>query len=81
MQQLYKFSSEVHTDNHITLHCDCNRLGGKVACYTIDDLVYDVKFFPPDIEKIFFKLLLPNSKPIVVGNIYRASTHLIFWKS
>ena len=27
-------------------------------------------FFAPEIENIFFKLLLPNMKPIVVGIIY-----------
>ena len=33
---------------------------------------YDVKsFFPPEIENIFFEILLPNTKPIVVGIIYR----------
>ena len=28
-------------------------------------------FFPPEIENIFLELLLPNTKPIVVGIIYR----------
>ena len=27
-------------------------------------------FFAPEIENIFFELLLPNMKPIVVGIIY-----------
>ena len=27
-------------------------------------------FFPPEVENIFFEVLLPNTKPIVVGIIY-----------
>ena len=37
-----------------------------------NDLSYDAKsFFPPEIENIFFELLLQNTKPIVVRIIYR----------
>ena len=65
-------SSEIHIDNYNTLHCDWNRRGGGVICYIRNDLSYGVKsFFLPEIENIFFKLLLPNTKPIVVGIIYR----------
>ena len=50
---------------------DMERRGG-VACYIRNDLSYDVKsYFPKDIENIFLELLLPNTKPIVVGTIYR----------
>ena len=45
--------------------------GGGVACYIRNDLSYNFKsYFPKDIENIFFKLLLPNTKPIVLGTIY-----------
>ena len=65
-------SSEIHIDNYNTLRCDRNRHGGGVVCYVRNDLSYDAKsFFPPEIENIFFELLLPNTKPIVVGFIYR----------
>ena len=65
-------SSEIHIDNYNTLRCDQNRQGGGVVCYIRNDLSYDVKsFFRPEIENIFFELLLPNTKPIVVGIIYR----------
>ena len=65
-------SSEIHIDNYNTLRCDRKRHGGGVVCYIRNDLSYDVKsFFPPEIENIFFELLLPNTKPIVVGIIYR----------
>ena len=37
-----------------------------------NDLRFDVKpFFPPEIGNVFFEILLPNTKPIVVGIIYR----------
>ena len=65
-------SSEIHIDNYNTFRCDRNRHGGGVVCYIRNDLSYDVKsFFPPGIENIFFKILLPNTKSIVVSIIYR----------
>ena len=64
-------SSEIHIDSYNTLRCDRSRHGGGVVCYIRKNLSYDVKsFFPPEIERIFFELLLPT-KPIVVGIIYR----------
>ena len=65
-------SFEIHIDNYNTLRCDWNRHGGGVVCYIRNDLSYDVKsFFPPEIENSFFEILLPNTKPIIVGIIYR----------
>ena len=65
-------SSEIHIDNYNTLRCDRNRYGGGVVCYIRNALSYEIKsFFPPKIENIFFELLLPNTKPIVVRIIYR----------
>ena len=66
------FSSDIHIDNYNTLRCDWNRHGGRVVCYIRNNLSYVAKsFFPPEIENIFFELLLPNTKPIVVRIIYR----------
>ena len=71
--------SEIHINNYKTLHCDRNRHGGGVVCYIRDDLSYDSKsFFPTEIENIFFELLLPNTKPIVAGIIYRPSSQSEF---
>ena len=65
-------SSEIHINNYNTLCCDWNRHRGGVVCYIRNDLSYDVKsFFPLKIENIFFEILLPNTKPIIVGIIYR----------
>ena len=65
-------TSEIQIDEYDLLRCDRNRHGGGVACYIRNDLSYSVKsYFPKDIENIFFELLLPNTKPVVVGTIYR----------
>ena len=37
-------------------------------------------FFPKDIENICFELLIPNTKPIVVGPIYRPPNQISFMK-
>ena len=65
-------SSEIHIDNYNKFRYDWNRHGGGVVCWIRNNLRYDVKsFFPSEIENIFFKLLEPNTKPIVVGIIYQ----------
>ena len=72
-------SSEIHVDYHDKLRCDRNRHGGGVVCYIKNDLSCDVKsFFPPEIENIFFELLLPNTKQIVVRIIYQRPSQLGF---
>ena len=64
-------TSEIQIDDYDLLYCDINKHGGSFACYTGNDLSYNIKsYFPKDIENIFFEILLPNSKPIVVGTIY-----------
>ena len=66
-------TSEIQIDEYDLLRCGRSRHGGGVACYIRNDLRYNVKsYFPKDIENIFFELsLLPNTKPMVVGTIYR----------
>ena len=46
--------------------------GEGVTCYMRNDLSCKiVSVFPPEIESVFFEILLPNSKPITLGKIYR----------
>ena len=46
--------------------------GGGVACYIRNDLSYNnLSVFTGEIKNIFFEILLPNSKPMLVGTIYR----------
>ena len=64
-------TSEIQIDEYDLFRCHRNRYGGGVACYIRNDLSYNVKsYFPKDIENIFFELLLPNTKPIVVSTFY-----------
>ena len=63
---------EIEIDNYKILRCDRNRHGGGVGCYIRNDLGYNIiSVFPSEIESVFFEILLPNSKPITVGTIYR----------
>ena len=58
---------------------DRNRKGGGVACYIRSDIDYIQKqYFPEEIENVFFEILLPKTKPIVVGIIYRSSSQKNF---
>ena len=64
-------TSKIQIDEYDLLCCERNRHGGGVVCYVRNTLSYNVKsYFPKDIESILFELLLPNTKPIVVGAIY-----------
>ena len=55
----------------IIIRCDRNRHGGGVACYIRNDWSYNIlSVFPREIERVFFEILLPNSKSITVGTIY-----------
>lgn len=71
---------EVHIENYSVLRSDRNRNGGGVCMYIRDDLAFsilqDVK--TEDMESIFIELLLPKTKPIVVGSCYRPPKQAIF---
>ena len=63
---------EVNIEGYKIIRADRNRNGGGVACYIKSDLSYNIrKDFSTEIENIFFDILLPNSKPILVGIVYR----------
>ena len=75
-------AQEINIGNYKILRCDRNRHGGGVACYMRNDLGYNIRndlsynilsVFPCKIENIFFEILLPNSKPMIVGTVYRPS--------
>ena len=70
---------EVFIDGYEIVRSDRNRNGGGVACYVRSDMAFNVrKDFSMDIENIFFDILLPNSKPILVGIFYRPPTQTDF---
>ena len=63
---------EIFIDNYEILHFDRNRHGGGVACYIRSDISYKLNsFLPNEIENITFDILMPHTKPILVGIIYR----------
>ena len=63
---------EIEIDDYKILRCNKNRHGGGVGCYIRNDLSYNIlSVFPSEIESAFFDILIPNSKPIIVGTIYR----------
>ena len=63
---------EISIDSYKILCWDRNRHGGCVACYIRNDLSYNIlSVFPREIEIFFFEILLPNSKPVILGTIYR----------
>ena len=63
---------EIYIDNYEILRFDRNRYGGGVACYIRSDISYKLNsFLPNEIENITFDILMPHTKPITVGIIYR----------
>ena len=71
---------EIQIDEYRILWRDRNRQGGGVACYIKNDLSYNIFIFPSEIKRVFFEILLTNSKPITVGAVYRPLINPIFWK-
>ena len=66
---------EVNIDGYEIKRCDRNRHGGGVACCIRKDLAFNPREdFSPDIENVFLDILLPKSKPINVGILYRPPT-------
>ena len=64
--------SKIQISNYELLRCDRNRNGGGVSCYVRSDIGYVQKrFFPREIENIFVEILLPKTKSLIVGIIYR----------
>ena len=71
--------SEIQINNYDLLSRDRNRSDGGVACYIRSDISYIQKqHFPEEIENIFFEILLPKTKLIVVWIIYSLPTENYF---
>ena len=64
--------SELYIEGYDLIRSDRNRHDGGVVCYIKKDSHYNVrKNCPTDFENIFLDHLLPNSKPILIGILYR----------
>ena len=71
--------SEVEIPGYCILRCDRNRNGGGAACYVRQDLCFNLRStVMGDIESIFLDILLPKTKPIFVGIIYRPPNSINF---
>ena len=63
---------EVNIDGYEVIRSDPNRHGGGVACYVRNDISFNVRSdFSDEIENIVFDMLLPKTKPILVGISYK----------
>ena len=59
---------EINIDGYELVRSDRNRHGGGVACYIRSDISFNVRGdFSSEIENIFFDILLPKTKPILIG--------------
>ena len=66
-------------NNYDLLRQDRNRNRGGVACSIRNDISYIQKhYFPEEIKNIFFEILLPKTKPILVRIIYRSPSQINF---
>ena len=63
---------EINIDGRELIQSDRNRHGGGVAWYIRSDATFNVRGnFSNEIENIFFDMLLPKTKPILIGILYR----------
>ena len=70
---------ELKIDGYDLIRSDRNRHGGGVACYVKTERHYNVRgSSSPEFEHIFIDILLPNSKPILIGILYRPPDQLGF---
>ena len=63
---------EINIDGYELVRSDRNRHGKGVACYIRNDISFSVRGdFSSEIENIFLDILLPKTKPILIGILYR----------
>ena len=65
-------NEEIEINGYTLDRCDRNRKGGGVACYIRNDISFNIREnFSNEIENIFLDILLPKTKPILIGIVYR----------
>ena len=71
---------EVEIPSYCIVRCHRNRNGG-LACYVRQDFCFNLRnTVMGDIKGMFLDILLPKTKPIFVGIIYRASNNINFFQ-
>ena len=64
--------SEISIDGYCAIWRDRNRKGGGVICYVTNKICYNTKnCILIEIENIFVELLIPKTKSITVGIVYK----------
>ena len=66
-------SSEVAIEGYNLIRCDRDRQGGGVCAYIRNDIAFKERFDLDNasLECLWFEILLPKTKPIVLGACYR----------
>lgn len=64
---------EISIDNYSIVRRDRNRTGGGVCVFIRNDFAFSIR---PDLQQhndevLFIELLLPKTRPILIGTIYR----------
>ena len=71
--------SNAEIPGYCILRCDRNRNGGGLAYFVRQDLCFNLRSTTMgDIEGMFLEILLPKTKPIFVGIIYRPQNSINF---
>ena len=66
------FNAEVYIEGYSIVRWDRDRKGGGVACYIKNDICFSTRnILSKKIEVIFEEMLLPTTKPLSVGIVYR----------
>ena len=64
--------SEVCIKGYFAIRRDWNKKGGGVICYVTNKICYNTKnCISNEIENIFIEILIPKTKPITVGIVYK----------
>ena len=62
---------EINIEGYKLIRSDRNRHGGGVACYVNNNVSFNIRSdFSTDIENIFIDILLPKTKPLLLGILY-----------
>ena len=70
---------EIGVENYSCVRKDRNRNGGGVACFIHKSIAFEVRSdFSDDFENIFIDILLPKTKPILFGVVYRPPSDMQF---
>ena len=69
---------EIEISGYSVIRNDRNRHGGGVCIYVKSSLAFNPRpdLYEPNFEAVWAEILLPMSKPIIIGTCYRPQTHL-----